>query len=72
VIILDQLSNDARAHLRERELRIGRFLHPKPKIRNLRLNWQYPRRAPVQFWDFGFEMQESFNFKISLVQRNGH
>ena len=44
---------------------IGRILHLKSEIRDLKLDRL--SRAPVQFEisDFGFEMQDSSNFKMS-------
>jgi hypothetical protein len=45
---------------------IGRFLHLKAEIQNLK-----SKNAPVQFEvsDFGFEMQESSDFTIPLPQQ---
>jgi hypothetical protein len=51
-------------HLRE-NFEIGRFLHLKSEIRKLELDCRRLSTC-VQFEisDFGFEMQESFNFEI--------
>src|SRR5262245_38441501 len=43
---------------------IGRFLHLKSEIRSLKLN---NNLVQPQVSDFGFEVQESFNFTISSV-----
>jgi hypothetical protein len=47
---------------------IGRILHLKSEIRNLRLNSRYFQTS-VQFAisDFGFEVQDLSNFKISVM-----
>ena len=46
-------------HLR-RNFEIGRFLHLKSEIRNFELD-------PGKFSDFGFEVQESSNFKVRIL-----
>ena len=50
------------------DFEIGQILHLKSEIRNLRLDCLCRRVLLVQFEisDFGFEMQDSSNFKIPL------
>jgi hypothetical protein len=51
---------------------IGRVLHLKSEIRNLKLN-RATQTPAVQFEisDFGFEMQDSSNFKIPFPLPGG-
>src|SRR5262245_8212942 len=53
-----------------RKSEIGRFLHLKSEIRNNKIGLPEPREfGLVQFHisDFGFEMQESSNFKFPIL-----
>jgi len=52
---------------KRRDFEIGRILHLKSEIRNLQLDRRFFQSRPVQsdISDFGFEMQDSSNFKIS-------
>jgi hypothetical protein len=54
-------------HRGEGNFEIGRFLHLKSEIRNIGLDLHL---GQVQFAisDFGFEMQESSNFKFSSCE----
>ncbi len=47
---------------------IGRFLHLKSEIRNFELDPSATASAvQFKFSDFGFEMQESSNFKVRIL-----
>jgi hypothetical protein len=48
------------------KLEIGRILHLKSKIKNLKLDWEVDSARIVQFeiFDFGFEMQDSSDFEF--------
>ncbi len=50
------------------DFEIGRILHLKSEIRDIRLDYPALEGSPVQLEisDFGFEMQDSSNFKISF------
>jgi hypothetical protein len=50
----------------EEKFEIGRILHLRSEIRNLRLDSPVHQLWPVQFAisDFGSEMQDSSNFKF--------
>ena len=56
-------------HLIERRhFEIGRILHLKSEIRNLKLDWQScpePNGFSSPILNFGFEVQDSSNFEIS-------
>ena len=49
------------------EFEIGRFLHLKSEIRNIGLDL-YLGQVQFAISDFGFEMQESSNFKFSSCE----
>jgi hypothetical protein len=49
------------------KLKIGQILHLKSEIRNMRLD--YLALVQLEISDFGFEMQDSSNFKILLYAR---
>src|SRR5881628_2182058 len=48
---------------------IGRFLHLKSEIGRYRIGLSPLRQSNLRFRNFGFEMQESSDFKISLGAR---
>jgi len=69
--ILFQGINILEASITRTQFEIGRVLHLKSEIRNLQLNWRSCKTQAVQseISDFGFEMQDSSNFKISVPLR---
>ncbi len=47
---------------------IGRILHFKSEIRNIQLDWPFGTGSvQLDISDFGFEMQDSSNFKMSSL-----
>jgi hypothetical protein len=47
-------------------LEMGRILHLKSEIRNRRLDCGSSQLVQFEVSDFGFEVQDSFNFEIPL------
>jgi hypothetical protein len=55
-------------HPLERNFEIGRFLHLKSEIRNRKSDGpEHVTKVRFEFSDFGFEVQESSDFKFLLA-----